>query len=173
LALGVRRALLSVSIALALTSACHAEKQAESPPARKSEDRPRLTDLDALEHDLAAAEQRLNAQLDKKLALLEDEGGGGADDKAASKKKEPPSQGAEAEPEKDEVRAAEQQQSWRDAELASPCDLACRSLASMKRSATSICAISGEDDPRCERARARVTSAEERVRRAGCACRVR
>jgi len=44
-----------------------------------------------------------------------------------------------------------------------PCHAACRALASMRRSADRLCAISGDDEPRCGDARGRVERAEERV----------
>jgi hypothetical protein len=130
----VRRALLSVSIALALTSACHAGKRAESPapPPAKTEDRPRLTDIDALEHDLAVAEQRLNAQLQKKLASRED-GGGAGEDKLDDLEREPGKKSrsqAEASGSGSERRPGRRKAAgWRD-RARSPCDVACRSLAS-------------------------------------------
>lgn len=47
----------------------------------------------------------------------------------------------------------------------SPCEIACRALSSMKRSADHVCEISSEQDERCSRAQNRVAQAGERVRR--------
>jgi hypothetical protein len=60
----------------------------------------------------------------------------------------------------------EQQQSGGDG-----CATACRSLASMTRSADHLCQMAGETDGRCEDARARVAGARGRVKAAcpGCA----
>jgi hypothetical protein len=52
----------------------------------------------------------------------------------------------------------------------SPCDVACRALDSMRRSATRICELTGDADERCNGARTRVTRAAQQVERAGCAC---
>jgi hypothetical protein len=54
---------------------------------------------------------------------------------------------------------------------ADPCLVACRALASMRRSAARLCELSGATrDPRCDDARARVARAEERVRARCPAC---
>ena len=52
----------------------------------------------------------------------------------------------------------------------SPCETACKALASMQRSAERICEIVGEADSRCTRARERVAESTERVKNGGCAC---
>jgi len=44
-----------------------------------------------------------------------------------------------------------------------PCHTACRALASMRRAADRLCAISGDEPERCGDARGRVERAEERV----------
>lgn len=44
-----------------------------------------------------------------------------------------------------------------------PCATACHALASMGRAADHLCGLSGEDDTRCEGARARVKNATDRV----------
>jgi hypothetical protein len=156
--------LFVAAIGLGATLGCRAEKAAESPATAPPEQPPRLSELDALEHDLAIAEQRLNAQVDRKLAAR---GDGAALGGAGEDGDELPEQAPKKQ------REATSAPPWRDAEHATPCDLACRALASMKRSAESICSISGEADARCVQARTRITSAEERIRRAGCACRER
>jgi hypothetical protein len=57
-----------------------------------------------------------------------------------------------------------------EATAASPCDVACRALDSMERAADHLCALAGSADDRCSGARARVESAEARVRAACPAC---
>lgn len=52
----------------------------------------------------------------------------------------------------------------------SRCEVACRALGSMRRSADSVCRLAGAEDPRCELARGRVVKAESRVASAGCRC---
>jgi hypothetical protein len=165
LAAGVSKAVVLAAIALAAASGCRAEKAAESPAPQAAEPSARLSELDALEHDLAIAEQRLSSLVQRKLA---------ATDRIVSGADEMQDRAIQV-PESDEEGGLDEQAAtgWRRDELATPCDLACRALASMKRSADSICAISGESDARCVRARSRVTAAEGRVERAGCACRER
>jgi hypothetical protein len=46
------------------------------------------------------------------------------------------------------------------------CEVACRSLASMRRSAEHLCSLTGAADPRCSGARARTDAATQRVRAA-------
>jgi hypothetical protein len=53
---------------------------------------------------------------------------------------------------------------------ASPCETACRALASMDRAATHICLLAGDDNERCTNARERVRSATERVRQSCSEC---
>lgn len=55
-----------------------------------------------------------------------------------------------------------------DEESGTPCELACRALASMKRAADAVCRLAGEADPRCTDARRRVSESETRV--AACSC---
>jgi hypothetical protein len=52
----------------------------------------------------------------------------------------------------------------------SPCEVACRALGSMQRSAERICELTATTDARCTGARDRVTRAQARVERAGCGC---
>lgn len=78
---------------------------------------------------------------------------------------EEPGAGSEEPRKKAEASAAE------DASVGSTCDLVCKALASMRRSADRICEITGDEDPRCTKARGRVSDAASRVERAGCTCR--
>jgi hypothetical protein len=77
---------------------------------------------------------------------------------AAEKKPEPEAPAQPSAPPPDEMR------------LQSPCKSACRALESMRRSATRICEIAGNDNERCTWARQKLSASEERVQRAGCAC---
>lgn len=52
----------------------------------------------------------------------------------------------------------------------SPCETACRALASMDRAATHICSLAGDEHERCTNARERVRSATERVRQSCSDC---
>lgn len=55
-------------------------------------------------------------------------------------------------------------------EAPDPCATACRALESMRRSVHHVCGLVGEGDTRCDGARARVNSAESRVRAACPSC---
>lgn len=46
---------------------------------------------------------------------------------------------------------------------ATPCETACRALASMNRAAQHLCGLAGDADQRCDAARTRVKSATDRV----------
>jgi hypothetical protein len=50
------------------------------------------------------------------------------------------------------------------------CDVVCRALASIRRSADRLCELSTDDPGRCKDARARVTKAEDRARGACPTC---
>lgn len=66
---------------------------------------------------------------------------------------------AEPDPKKAEVARPRSEAGGGDA-----CEVACRALASMRRSADRLCELSSGDAGRCDDARARVTRAEGRVR---------
>ena len=53
-------------------------------------------------------------------------------------------------------------------EAPTPCQTACRALASMQRAAESVCRLAGESDARCDGAKKRVESARARVSHCGC-----
>ncbi len=55
-----------------------------------------------------------------------------------------------------------------DGEEATPCQTACRALASMRRAADAVCRIAGEGDARCAGAHRRVEAALARVAHCGC-----
>lgn len=52
----------------------------------------------------------------------------------------------------------------------SACDVGCRALEGMRRAASRICELTGATSPQCERARARVGRADDRVTDSGCSC---
>ena len=170
-----RRMLAPLAASLGFTVACAQGKQAEAPapPAtevKAGQGHTSLGDIDALEHDLELAERRLVDQLARqrvastgpRAAKVLDEG--------------PPASGtaAPAKPEAAPVSPAPSETPQADAsELAEPgvpCDLACRALGSMRRSAARICEVAGSGDGRCKGALERVGAAETAVHRAGCAC---
>jgi hypothetical protein len=152
-------------------------------PGRAEEQRKPLTELDALEHDLAVSEQRLETQLVRRQRALADsrrrESESGAEEsKKAEPAEPPPAEVPEIESDEEKPRrrdeaprqSSPQAEAARSGKVGSPCDMACRALSSMRRSAERICAIAGAEDQRCSRARGRVAAAEERIRHAGCEC---
>ncbi len=165
--------------------ACAAGRQvAEPPPPPERPERPEpkavapadlrhitLTEVDALEHDLAVAEQRLKTQLVRRASYAHELDQ--AEEPSERERAREPSYATPA-PTAPPTEAAERSarpQSWQPgAQVGSPCDMACRALGSMRRSADGICRIVGQGDDRCSRARERVAQAERRVREAGCRC---
>jgi hypothetical protein len=77
----------------------------------------------------------------------------------------PPARPADRDASKDEPRAAGL------AATGDPCAVACKALASMVSSAERLCHLAGENDGRCDDARARVRGASARVKSScpGCA----
>lgn len=152
-----------------------------------------VSDLDALEHDLAVAEQRLDHELARRATLKSDDEAAGLEG-ATERERATPGTGRlpreqhptalapalpekKARPERDgsgEAAAASSSPappaSSEAQTLGAPCDVACRALGSMRRSADRICGLTGDADARCAEARRRVETAAERVRTAGCAC---
>jgi hypothetical protein len=131
------------------------------------------TELEAFELDLAVSERRLDAELVQVGApgsALHRPGGTG-----------PMGEGPPVEPVSPrwatppEVATAPSPSA--PAKAAAPallpdsaCDLACRSLASMRRAADGICRLTSDRHARCVRARERVKGATERLAAAGCGC---
>jgi hypothetical protein len=129
------------------------------------------TELEALELDLVVSEQRLDAELLQVSALIPE------DDRWASPPLPEPfpastgTVGSSEPPPGSTVRPPAPPPStalW--GETGTPCDLACRALASMRRSADGICRLAGAGSERCDGARGRVARASERVAAAGCVC---
>jgi len=57
-----------------------------------------------------------------------------------------------------------------DSASSSPCETACRALASMNRAATHLCYLAGEESESCSNARERLRAATERVRQSCSEC---
>jgi hypothetical protein len=162
------------------------------PPAQvpAAPSRQQLTDLDALQYDLELSERRLFAELDRQRAFASSQPVPDSKTKAAeeppplppapppaeparpgkaqSPRKPtmagpPPPETRERDPDADEAPAPR-------AAMGSPCDLACRALASMRRAADGICAITGPSDGRCVAAQERVKVSTAEVERARCVC---
>lgn len=160
---------------LACGAAAAPEPQSTSAPA------PRLTELDALERDFEVSSTQLAAQLRRRELEGSPQASPApgqapapaaprreAKDQDDERKKNQESAGA---PPPAERRAAESSAPGPDyAAVGSPCDLMCRALSSMRRSAAGICSLAGEEHDRCRRARSRLRLAEEQVSHAGCAC---
>ncbi len=144
------------------------------------------SELDALWHDLRVQKERVDRELARKEQLAvaraeEAERDAPAADAAPppapkprataqpSKKKAASSARAPSEPAAAAPRDVDRETSsdW----VGSPCDTACRALASMERSAERICVLAGETNARCESARSLVKESRERVQASGCWCR--
>jgi hypothetical protein len=157
-----------------LVLACGA---AELPPKAGEPQRQNLTELDALEHDLNVSEQRLSAELERKrteavaagpgLSKAAPAGEAESSQAAPNPAPEPARPTTAAPAPADEVEEA----APRSSTIGSACDLACRALASMRRSADGICSITGDADERCTSARSRVQARTTQVAQAGCLCR--
>ncbi|MBN1608168.1 MAG: hypothetical protein JW940_16160 [Polyangiaceae bacterium] len=145
-----------------------------------------LTEMDALEHDLLVSEQNLDAQLARKqrIALSEHSAPESTSGRFATP---PPSAPTKPSPEPQARPRSGHKASRAPAAtpaptaepeagpespylVGSPCDIACRALASMRRSAERLCVLAGADHPRCQQASSRVHAAAQRVRQAGCMC---
>lgn len=139
------------------------------------------SEIDALLHDLRVQKERVDRELARKEQLAvarAEEAETAAEPDAApsrapkprasapSKKKDAPAAGAPPAAPTDDADG-EPGSDW----VGSPCDTACRALASMERSAERICALAGEGEARCESARAMVKASRERVQTSGCWCR--
>jgi hypothetical protein len=143
------------------------------------------TDLDQLERELTESERRLSlylpdrtresrVQSSERAAPVEEAEEAPRDSsarlpaKASSDKKEAPRRGEASGAAAPAAAAPPSPEPESDA--GNDCELACRAFASMRRAADRICAIAGEADARCERARQRVEEAEQRITQARCTC---
>jgi hypothetical protein len=165
----------AVLVAL-LSSACGAGagaagREPSSAPAREP-----LTELDALQRDFDTSEARLTAQLERQLAApgtaQEKKADAGPPAEAAPAPASAPKAATAGPRDKDragdETTASEAQA---EGTVGSACDLVCRALGSMRRSADGICSLTGEPHQRCSSARGRVERAARQVAGAGCQCR--
>lgn len=165
-----RGCFVAVLLAL-LASGCGAAggsgAEPKSAPAREP-----LTELDALQRDFDVSEARLTAQLERQVAEPAS---------AQEKKKAEATPPAEAAPApkaatapRDKDRADDEAatgQAQAEGSVGSACDLVCRALGSMRRSADGICSLTSEQHERCTTARGRVERAARQVSAAGCLCR--
>jgi hypothetical protein len=177
-----RRAPAAVLAVLFVVSGCG---MAKMQPAGE----PPTSNLDELEHRLAKQEAVIHDRLGQSGAphgqtLDELQGAqqvpaGGADQVTESAAPSPPE--AASTPGQEFVEKsnedtgsagapAAESSAAEGASAGSTCDLVCRALASMRRSADRICEIVGKEDPRCSQARGKVSDAARRVESAGCTC---
>ncbi len=161
------------------------EAPTEAPPPPPEQPRSQVSELEALDLDLQQANKHLEEQLRRKQSehyRAATEGRSEGEQKTPNKPVAPPKKkpniaqgGATEKPPSADPAVPERD---KDAEATdrpvgvrgSPCDLACRALKSMERSAQRICAIAGDSSERCQKARRTVARANERVREAGCQC---
>ncbi len=131
-----------------------------------------LTELDALQHDLDQSERFLFAQLERARTEAEIARAPAADEewKEVPPRQPPPAAGARKKPATAPAEQAAPKTREELGERGSACDLTCRALLSMRRSAGGICELAGQTDARCQKARERVRVGEERVRGVGCPC---
>ncbi|WP_437960961.1 hypothetical protein WME76_15855 [Sorangium sp. So ce119] len=165
--------------AVALSGCGGAAAQAPAPMAPEpaganftplQEDGPPETAEDAL-----AALQRAEGELDRVLGALSDTAKGeGRAEESASPAAAPPApatSSAPAPPTASEsaprATAADAARPSKKAEpeqvTTTPCETACRALASMDRATQHLCGLAGDADQRCDAARTRVKSATDRV----------
>jgi hypothetical protein len=142
------------------------EAEPQAPPP-KSGGRTPLTELDALEHDLAVSERRLDAQIGKQTDTRSAERA----EPATEAPPPPPPPAQPGAPADEESAPAAGDSKDESSAVGAPCDMACRALGSMRRAADRICELAGADHARCAAARDRVAGAEQRIRSARCECR--
>ncbi len=166
------RAYLLLTVVAAALNACGGEavgSRAET-PASAPEPRQPLTELDALQRDFEVSEARLSAQLQRRQA--EPPALPQRKDRAATPADVAPSPKSAPEPRDKDVPAPEAaDDAPAPGSVGSACDLVCRALASMRRSADGICSLTSEQHERCTGARGRVELASRQVAAAGCQCR--
>jgi hypothetical protein len=150
-----------------------------APPA---EDRaaPGTSEIDTLEQDLARAEQTLRERLgERELVAVAETQSNEAQPRADEPKAQKPGRSetapAGAPRPVDVAPAANKDDLARDKKKAEDsrqagCELACRAMASMRRSADRICEILSNEHDRCTAARRRVSDAERRISDAKCQC---
>jgi hypothetical protein len=140
---------------------------------------PRLTELDALERDFEVSAGQLTAQLRRRELERLPQGSPGQTPVRGESQREPKDPDDERKKKQEnagapppaEPKVADASTPVPDyAAVGSPCDLMCRALSSMQRSASGICSLAGEEHERCRTALSRLKLAQEQVSQAGCAC---
>lgn len=162
-------------------AATHTPAEPEAPPPAPSAPADGDSEIDALLHDLRVQKDRVDRELARKqqlaVARAEEAENAAPQEEAAPAATPKTSPAAKPSKKKDAPAAATPAAGPRDADQASsdwvgsPCDTACRALASMERSTERICALAGETDTRCASARSMVKASRERVQASGCWCR--
>ncbi len=145
---------------------------------------PPTSNIDELQRRIAHQESVIESQLaarDKPADELQQQDQpamGGAVGPTVQSAAPAPPEAAEAPPEREEApgqpvtgsNAPARKSAAVGASVGSTCDLVCRALASMRRSADRICELVGDSDPRCSQAKKQVDDAARRVRSASCTC---
>jgi hypothetical protein len=170
-------------VATPANAATRAPAEPGAPPVAPPPPADGNSEIDALLHDLRVQKDRVDRELARKeqlaVARAEEAETSAPEEEAApapapktsapskpSKKKDAPAAATGTSPAG--PRDADQASSdW----VGSPCDTACRALASMERSTERICALAGETDTSCASARSMVKASRERVQAGGCWCR--
>lgn len=133
-------------------------------------------DLESLERELALREAELRAQLPSPGALANVDAptasGEAAPQEAAPPRPEPAPVAPAPAPSRDDADEHDRAEKKNEAEsvASTPCELMCRALGSMRRSATGICSLTSPSDERCVSAQQRVETAARQVTGAGCSC---
>lgn len=172
--LGARFAAASLIALLAAGCGAAAPQMAPEAPASKAAETPTTTD------DALAQLDRAELELDQLLPRREGypssfatpPGGAAAPPPPPSPYGQPSAAPAPTSPAKPApadaapVTAAPEKEAraMSQGEGADGCATACRALSSMRRAASHLCELAGDGDTRCDSAKTRVASAEERVR---------
>lgn len=168
---GARFAAASMLVALAAGCGAAAPKMSPGSPGGVEGAAP-LTPDEAME-DLTRAEQELDRLLPGGPRFATAPGSAAPPPPSASgaygQPVQAPAAPATSAPEPSPAEAApakqaEAREMSAQSEAADGCATACRALSSMRRAATHLCELAGDEDARCDSARGRVASAEERVR---------
>jgi hypothetical protein len=145
-------------------------------------------EIDALLHDLRIAKERVDRELARKeqLAVAREQeldraaadaapssppATGGSGSRARPERKSAPGPAPAPEKKREQAHDERAEAESSSDSVGSPCDTACRALASMERSAARICSLTSMGDARCVSAREMVAASRERVESSGCWCR--
>lgn len=172
------RTLVVTAASLSLI-ACSAAQRPAGAPAREAP----LTTLEEAEAELSRAEARLPATVTapstgdgaapgRHMLTEEKKPAEAPKDKASAAPPPPPVAPAGAAAPSKAARDGDRDDRERAADegdvAPTPCQTACRALASMRRAADAVCRIAGDTDARCDGARKRVDAATTRVAHCGC-----